>query len=284
MRLAKNLVIVGVGLIGGSIGLAAKKRGLAEKVIGVCRSEESMQAALRYDAVDQATQNLADASSQADLLILATPVASVVPLARRVARHISPECTVTDVASTKASIVQECEKLFDGNYVGSHPMAGSEKSGIKYAKENLFENTVSILTPTIKTNIKSSRKVYSFWEQLGARVKTLKPQEHDAVTAAISHFPHLLAYLLVLSLHHSKMPVHEMLSFSAGGFKDMTRIAASPAALWSEIFFENKEEVLRCLKDFSGLLKNWESLLRADKKKKVAELLGQAQKIRERLG
>lgn len=283
MRLVNTLVIVGMGLIGGSIGLAAKKRGLAGKVIGVSRRESTLRQALRFRAVDEATHNLAEASAKADLLILATPVPSIAAVAKEAAKKLPSECIVTDVGSTKEKIVQECEALFAGRFVGSHPMTGSEKSGIQYAKELLFDNTVCILTPTNKTKIKTTQLVQHFWEQLGARVKILKPKEHDAVAAVISHFPHLLAYSLILSLKNSPRAVEDVLSFAGGGFKDMTRIAASPAELWVEILFENKTEVLQSLKNFSGLLQTWEDILSRGNKKKALQLLSEAQAIRERL-
>jgi len=282
-QIAKNCVIVGVGLIGGSLGKAIKKKGLARHVIGVGRSQKSLGQALRNHSIDEASLNLEEAVSNADLVILATPVSSIIPFAKRIARKIPPKCVVSDVASVKGEIVAACAPLFQGRFVGGHPMAGSEKNGVQYANEKLFNNSVCILTKGSNIKQFAKRKVASLWQGVGASVHWLEPKEHDQITASISHFPHLVASLLVLSQRKTSPNVANLLSFSGGGFRDMTRIAASHPELWRDIFFANKKEVIQMINHFSGLLKDWKKDMSQNKKNKILKQLAQAKEIRELL-
>lgn len=277
----KNLVIVGVGLIGGSLGLAVKKKRLAQKVIGVSRKLSTLREARRLHAIDEGTLDLKKAVSIADLVVLATPVSSVIPLAKKIAPFRPAHCVVTDVASTKGDIVSKCEKLFDGYFVGGHPMSGSEKHGVNYSKVDLFKNSVCILTKTGSPS--SKNKVASLWRGVGAKVKWLHPKEHDAIVASVSHFPHLLSSLLVLSQNQKKKNVNQLLDFSAGGFRDMTRIAASHPQLWTDIFLDNKKEIIKMIDHFNLLLQDWRRYLKNENDKKISTLLSQAKHLREKL-
>ncbi|MCM8791892.1 MAG: prephenate dehydrogenase [Candidatus Omnitrophica bacterium] len=240
--LVKKIGIVGIGLIGGSLGLAIKKYKLAKRVIGICRHRNTLQEALRRKAVDIATTDL-NLLSDVDLVILATPVGVIKEIASLVSKTIRRNCIVTDVGSSKKEIVLKLEKLFC-NYVGSHPLTGSHNIGVKFADPTIFKNSLCILTPTKNTSREVLFKIKELWEAVGARVDFLSPALHDKIIAFTSHLPHLVAFSLIDSL-----PV-KYLKYSAGGLKDTTRLALSSPQLWRDIFISNHKETLGSLKQF----------------------------------
>lgn len=231
MRLFNQVAIVGTGLIGGSLALAIKKKGLAKEVIGVSRHKKSILLAKKMGAIDRGAQDLG-VIRDADLVILCTPVEVIMRLSPRIAGIINEDCIVTDVGSTKARIVGRLENVFK-NYLGSHPLAGSEKRGVANAGASLFKDSFCILTPTRKTQKKVLRKLDLFWRSLGARTKIFDPLTHDKILSFISHLAHVAAFALI-----DTVPP-EFLKFSSTGLKDTTRIAASDSELWSEIFLSN---------------------------------------------
>jgi prephenate dehydrogenase len=242
MIIFKKIAIVGVGLIGGSIGLAIRTRRLSLKVIGIGRRKASLDRAIQKSAIDKATLEMEEGIKDADLVIIATPVNTVREKILEAAGYAKPGSVIIDVNSTKQNIVGISQKLPEGVYfIGTHPMAGSEKSGILSSSPELFDNTICIITPTAGTDKKVLEKIRMFWESLGARVCFMSPKAHDVMVAKASHLPHILAYALCNTLSEKELNV------TGSGFKDVTRIAKSSPQMWEEIFIGNKSSVLKAI-------------------------------------
>jgi prephenate dehydrogenase len=234
-----SIAVLGLGLMGGSVALAARRRGLVSTVAGWDPSASACAKALATGVVDRLELDPGDAVSGADLVILGCPVSEVVPLARQIGPDCRPGCVVTDLGSTKGSIMQELAAGLPGGacFVGSHPLAGSEKSGCAHADAALFENRTVVVCRGDATN-EAVERVTMLWQGLGARVVSMEPEEHDRALAVTSHLPHLLAYLL------AGQPKGVERSLVASGFRDCTRVAASDPALWAGIFRDNREALL----------------------------------------
>lgn len=275
MKLFKKVAIVGVGLIGGSIGLAIKKKKLASEVVGVSRHKGTLQKALKSGAIDRGSLNLSIIRG-ADLVILCAPVGIIIKQAREVAAQAKEEAIITDVGSTKEEIVVKLGKVFPG-FIGAHPLAGSQKRGISNASSKLFKGSICVLTPTPVTKKISLRKVKSFWESLGAKVVFLSPSRHDKILSLASHLPHLLAFSLVYALPRG------CFKFAAGGFRDTTRIASSDGRIWSDVFLSNRANILRAVKIFQKQLAAFKSVLSRKDRKKLEAMLKKARLKRESL-
>lgn len=227
--------IVGVGLLGGSLALALKRSGLARRAIGVGRHEVSLEAACRVGAIDEATLSLSEGIAKADLVVFATPVSRIRELLCAAAPALQPGQLVTDVGSTKSTIVAAAEDVLEGRaqFVGSHPMAGAEKRGVESARADLFKGATCFVTPTKRTDPAALQAICNLWEGIGAHVRLIDPAEHDNLMAQVSHAPHVVAAALVNSLEEAA------LSAVGPGFLDLTRIASSDPDLWAEICAEN---------------------------------------------
>jgi cyclohexadieny/prephenate dehydrogenase len=280
MALHNVLTIVGVGLIGGSIGLAAKRRSLVRMVRGLGRQQASLQRALAVGAIDEAHLDPQAALSEADLVVYCTPVDQIAGQILRFAPWCRPGALLTDAGSTKAAIVAEVEgSLPDGlHFVGSHPLAGSEKRGPEFADAELFQGRWTVTTPTARTQTQPLAQVESFWTALGSRVKRMAPEAHDRALALTSHLPHLLAAALAGSL---PADVHELV---ATGFRDTTRIAAGDPRLWTAIFTHNRDAVLSALDALEGKLQAFRQALADRDWTTLDQLLAQAKKVRDALG
>ena len=257
----RRLAVVGVGLLGGSVAKAARERGLAREVVAVGRRMDSLAPALRERVVDRITADLADGLAAADFVILATPVATIEALVPEVWRAAADGATITDVGSAKGAIVRRAERLAADRplaFVGSHPMAGSELSGYEASRADLFQEALVIVTPTDRTHAVALKRVSEFWEALGARVSTMDPDVHDRAVAAASHLPHLVAYALVETAARLDSSCFEV---AARGFKDATRLAASDARVWREIFLTNRAALAEALAAFKGSLGDLERLI-----------------------
>ncbi len=253
-----TVAIVGVGLIGGSIGLDLLAQKSARRVIGIGRRAESLAAAKRVGAVTETTLDLAQGAAEAELVIVCTPVGRIVEDVLAVAKAAKPGTIITDVGSTKRSIVRGLEgKLPAGvMFVGSHPIAGSEKSGPEAAMRSLFQDRVTVVTPAAEVTAEVET-VTAFWKSLGSRVVEMSPEAHDQALAATSHVPHVVASALA-----SVTPV-EYLELSAGGWRDTTRIAASDGSLWQQILDDNRTEVLAALDRLRGRLDEFRQAIEA---------------------
>lgn len=277
------MAIIGVGLIGGSLGLAAKKAGLVESVVGVSRDRSNRQAALDRGLVDRATADLGAALQDADLAVLAVPVRGITALLPEVARQVKGGCLVTDVGSVKQPILAAGDAAFpDGCFVAGHPIAGREKSGPAAARAELFEGANWILTPSPRTRPEAAERVAALSRGVGATVVTMEATWHDEVFATVSHLPHLVAYALmdaVIGLEGDG----ERLRFSAGGLRDFTRVAGSDPSMWRDIFLMNRDPILRVLAAYREALGRLEGAIRAGDGEALVARLTQARAAREEI-
>jgi prephenate dehydrogenase len=275
-----RLTVVGLGLLGGSVARAARAHGVAREIVAVGRTPATLARARAAGAVDTTTHDLAAGVRGADLVVLCAPVGVLPGLVRAAWPHLGAGAILTDVGSVKAPVVAAAEACPPGTgaFVGGHPMAGSERSGFDAAPADLFEGRLTLLTPTGRTPGDALARVTAFWEALGSQVRLLTPEAHDRGVAAISHLPHLAAYGLVAAADAEALPL------AAAGFQDTTRIAASPEALWTDIFRENREALLGVLARYRGLLAEWEGLVRSGDWEALEAALARARERREKLG
>ncbi len=278
-QLFRRIAIVGVGFMGTSLGLAIKKKGLAQTVIGIGRHETSLREATDLGAIDESTLDLQKGIQNADLIVLATPVNSIIDTLDAIGRHHKRGCIITDLGSTKATIVEKADKVLHHSvlFVGSHPLVGSEKKGPTHAAGNLYEGSVCLMTPTDKTNRLAKEKIKQFWSQLGATVKTLSPVEHDEALAYVSHLPHLMAFALM------KAVPDKMFDYAAGGLKDTTRIAASDPEVWRDIALSNNKPLLKALDEAVKNLSVIRKAIVTKDKDGLNDAFGQAKVKREKL-
>jgi len=274
-KLFNKIAIIGVGLIGGSIGLAVKKNRLAVKVIGIGRHKEKLLAAKESGVIDEWFLGFGVLNT-ADLVVLSMPVEAVMKAAPLVKKYIRDDCLVFDVASTKQEIVGSLDKIFP-NYVGAHPLAGSEKKGAGFARADMFKDSLCILTPTRNTKQENLLKVKKLWQILGAKVETVSSKEHDRILSFTSHLPHVAAFSL------SNTVAESLLKFTATGFKDTTRIAASDYKLWGDIFLSNGDNVLKAISSFEERISEMKSAIANKDRKSLENLLKKANKKRKQL-
>lgn len=254
MKTFNKITIIGVGLIGGSIGLAIKKRRVAKEVTGVFRRAATLKKALKAKAVDKATMSIREGVKNADLIIVASQVYSIPLLIKEAARYAKKGAVITDVGSTKNWIVNNVERILknynDIYFVGSHPMAGSEHAGVEHADGDLLNGTPCIVTKDAKTKSAALKKIVNFWASLGAKVKVLSPKAHDRSVSLISHLPHIVAFGLAGAVPEKELP------YAAEGFKDTTRVASSDPKLWADIFLTNQEEIIKAGRLFEKYYKD----------------------------
>lgn len=277
--LCERLCIIGVGLIGGSIGMGVRQRGLALHVVGAGRSAERLQLALQAGAIDSATTSLQEAVTGADMVAVCTPVGLIVPTLRLCQQWLSPDCVVTDVGSVKSTVVQQATDLLGARFVGGHPMAGSEQTGVQNARADLFVNTTWALTPTEQTSPSALQKVSALAEGLGAQVLIADPYEHDRAVALTSHLPHAIALALVHVAENSSYP-----QLVGGSFRDGTRVAGSSPELWRDIFLHNRDHVLWAIDEFLGKLQEVRSAIADEDAETIQRLFTEAHILRQAFG
>lgn len=280
MRRLKNVAIVGVGLIGGSIGLTLRQRGLADAVIGIGRRQPSLRTARRVGAVTNTTVDLAKGVAEAELIVVCTPVDRIVEHVREAAAHCPEGSLITDAGSTKRTIVEALDgQLPRGcRFLGSHPLAGSEKAGAAHASADLFEGHIAILTPTKNTHAEDFDALEAFWSALGSVVIQMPPEEHDRALAATSHLPHLVAAALAGILPEN------CFRLAAAGVLDATRIASGDPELWTQILLQNRENVLAAMGQYERALGAMRKAIVAGDQDALRELLTVAKKNRDALG
>jgi len=279
----QRLAVVGVGLLGGSVAKAARAQGIVREVIGIGRDRARMQAALDDGGLDHATSDLAEGVRGADFIVLAAPVRAIEDLLERLWDAAPADAVVTDVGSSKTDIVRCAARLARRRplaFVGSHPMAGSEKSGYAVARTDLFRGALVVVTPTEASDARAVKLVTAFWEHVGARVTTLDPEAHDASVAAISHLPHLVACALMDAVSRE---APRALDLAARGFKDTTRIAAGDPQMWQEIFLANREPLTRAVGAFRRSLEELDRLVQNGDPAAVAAALARIKASREAL-
>lgn len=281
MPIYRKVAIVGVGLIGGSIGLALKQRGLAEKVVGIGRRQSSLDRALSVKALDDGGTDLETGVDGAELVVVATPVAEIADLVCRAAAAAGNSALVTDAGSTKATICADVESRLAsaaGQFVGSHPLAGDHRTGPENARGDLLADRTVVVTPTASTPAETVAKVEAFWQSLGAEVTRLSPAEHDEAVAATSHLPHLVASALAAAT-----PA-QWLHLASTGWADTTRIAAGDSQLWAQIFAQNRPALLEALHCFEEKLQLLHTGLTEENWLELQQLLLQAKRTRDALG
>ncbi|HCS54521.1 prephenate dehydrogenase/arogenate dehydrogenase family protein [Rubinisphaera sp.] len=273
----QTLAIRGVGLIGGSIAKAARKARIVQEIIGIGRDEARLQKAVEHQIIDRFETDSKLAASQADLIVVCTPVDCIAQDIIQLHSGLRPEALITDAGSVKEQIVREvAEKLGAGHrYLGSHPLAGSEKTGFEHAEADLFQNAVVVLTPEEQSSKNDLKFLETFWKSLGGKITIMSPAEHDRALAATSHLPHLIAAALASSVPEDQLPL------AATGFGDTTRIASGDPHLWTSIFCQNSNGTLAAAKEFQQQLNALLDAVEAKDTDKINTLLKAAKTRRD---
>ena len=268
----EKVCIVGLGLIGGSIGLAIKRSNISNQITGYARSNSTLERAIELGLVDSVKDNLKDAVNNSDLVILATPLSTFRELVEEMSPFLKKGCIITDTGSAKLTVIEDLKDILPNGveFVPGHPIAGTEESGPDAGFAELFDNRWCILTPTEDNSSNAVDLVKGFWESIGSKVVIMDPMHHDKVLAITSHIPHLIAFNIVGTANNlANVTEKEVVKYSAGGFRDFTRIAASDPKMWSDIFTYNSDAVLEMLDLFSNDL----AKLKAAVIKKDSDLL-----------
>jgi prephenate dehydrogenase len=277
-----TVAIVGVGLIGGSIGMALRERKLARRIVGVGRRQTSLDAARKIGAIDHGVTNLATGVAEAQLVIVSTPVDLVAERVIQAVATAPPGALITDVGSTKESIVSMVDSALatrrsGPRFVGSHPLAGDHRTGAEHARADMFDGHTVVVTPSEATRAAAVTEVSGFWQSLGSNVATMSPARHDAALAITSHLPHVAAVALAAAT-----PT-ELLRLTASGWRDTTRVAGGDPKLWQAIFTANRQHVLDAIDLLSQTLENFrETLEQGDYESLATMLEAAARKKRER--
>jgi len=275
-----QVTIIGVGLIGGSLGLALKEKKIAKRVTGVGRREESLKIAQKMHEVDEATTDLVSGVKEADLVVIATPLDLTVETFKKIFPHLKKGCVVTDVGSVKGPILKRIDRPF---FIGGHPLAGSEKRGPQAARVDLFRESTVVLTPVEKTDEKALALVKGMWQDLEAKVLFLDCKVHDRLVAFTSHLPHILATSLTNLIAELAEKEERVLSLMGEGFRDTTRIAASPPSMWKEICLANREDISKAIKKFKEILSETEEILFKEEGDNLLHKFEKAKETRDKL-
>ncbi len=253
MSLSKRMAVIGVGLIGGSLARILRQQGEVGEIVGIGRTEPNLQRAVELGVIDRYSQDPCQGVQGADLVFLATPVCSIASVLEKIAPFLAPGCVVTDGGSVKESVVAACEPLMPAGtcFVGGHPIAGTEKSGVEASFATLFTGKRCIITPTGNTDELALQKILRMWELAGTDVIQMDAHKHDRIVAAISHLPHMVAYSLVNAVDGYDRFDESILKYSAGGFRDFTRIASSDPAMWRDISLMNGPAIMEMMDFFS---------------------------------
>jgi prephenate dehydrogenase len=257
MKLFGKIAVIGVGLLGASLAKACKERGLVGKVVGYGRNRKNLEKAKELNIIDHCPADFSEAVSDADLIVLCTPVSTILPLIQNLVPQVKPGALITDVGSVKDSVVHGADKVVPEGifFVGSHPIAGGENSGLEASNANLYQDAKCIVTPTDKTNTKALGKISALWHAVGMNVISLTTDEHDFIFGAVSHLPHIVAYALMNTLGALKTPENrDVTTFSGAGLKDITRIASSDPVMWRDICLSNRNHSLDLIDRFQNKL------------------------------
>jgi prephenate dehydrogenase len=280
----KQLSIIGVGLIGGSLALALKQAGYCERVVGIGRNAARLQAAERAGVIDSGTTDYAAGLATADMILVAVPLNAYVEAFENIKGKFKADAVITDVGSAKACVIEDAVKVFGRlpvNFVPGHPIAGTEKSGFEAAFPELFRKRRVVLTPTPETSAHALKAVASMWQAAGAMVQNIDAEHHDRVLAATSHLPHILAFSLVDSLAREN-DVEDIFRFAAGGFRDFTRIAASDPAVWRDICLRNREALLQALEHYGKDLQELRNAIAHGDEGTLMEIFTRAKTARDK--
>ena len=281
--LFQRVALIGIGLIGSSISHACRRAGLARSVVGSARTPQTVATALKLGIIDEGYASAREAAEGADLVILCVPVGLCGAIAKEIAPVLKPGAILTDVGSVKGSIVRDVAPHVPAgvHFVAGHPIAGTEQSGPESGFAELFDGRWCILTPEAGTDAAAVEKLKLFWQKLGSNVEIMSPDHHDLVLAITSHLPHLIAFNIVnTAAHLERVTDSEVIKFSAGGFRDFTRIAASDPVMWRDVFLNNKDAVLEMLGRFSEDLTALQRAIRFGDGETLHALFSNARTIR----
>lgn len=281
-----KLCIIGVGLIGGSIARAAKQRGLCKTIVGFGREDDlpNLQTANELGVIDDYYVDIAEAIADADCIIIATPVGAIESIFTLLKPFGNEKTIYTDVGSTKVNVIAAAERVFGfvpDNLVPAHPIAGAEQSGVVASVDNLFVNKRLIITPDKATRPGAVQTVREFWERLGSQVAIMDANHHDAILAATSHLPHIVAFALVDMLGH-KDEQSEIFKYAASGFRDFTRIASSDPTMWLDICAANKNEIIPLIQQLKDELDKIQQFLDSNDNEQLFNTFTYAGKARQR--
>jgi len=277
----KTVSIIGVGLIGGSFALALKNKGLVDKIIGYGKNEERLKRAKNLAIINQFTTSLKDAAL-ADLIVLATPLGVFEKIVSDLAEFLKKGRVVIDVGSVKEWVVERIEKILPSgvHFVGTHPIAGSDKTGFEYARADLFEGAKVIITPTERTDKSALEKISILWKKVGADVEFMSAKEHDRVYALMSHLPHLISFCMVNTVADIDK---NLITYAGSGFKSFTRIAKSSPELWGDIFILNSDNILKCLSIFCDQVEEIKKLIKERNLDELKKRIEKAKNLREKI-
>ena len=279
--------IIGVGLIGGSLGMILRRKGLASSVIGVGRRIENLKTAVELGAIDRYVVDPKEGVRDADLVVLATPVDTYNRHLKEWAACLKPGAIVTDVGSVKGKLVEQSERAMPASvhFVGAHPIAGKEKTGVAAGSENLFTGARCILTPTKKTDQEALEQVRNLWQETGSIVMTMDPHLHDKILGAVSHLPHVAAFALMNALIdiRAQVPSLDFAGHSGGGLRDTTRIAASSPEMWRDIFLWNRDNLTAFIETYERSLGELKQLIRTGDAAGIEKVLERAKQEREKV-
>ncbi len=281
-----KVAIIGVGLIGGSLAMVLKAKGLCDTIVGIGRGKENLETAKQMGLIDEYTHDIAEGVQGADLVVLAVPVMSIEGVVKRAASSFKTGAIVTDVGSVKEEIINTVTAhLPEGvHFVAAHPIAGTENSGAEASVKDLYVGRRCIITPTDKTDKAALDKVVKLWKLAGSEVVTMDAREHDIILAAVSHLPHVIAYALVNSIADAgKGMERDVISYSAGGFKDTTRIAGSSPDMWTDICQMNKTALVGVIEGFQAELEAIKVDIEADNTELIKRSFERAKKVRDSL-
>lgn len=284
----KQVTIIGVGLIGGSLGMILRRKGLADQVVGVGRRVENLKTAVELGAIDRYVADPKEGVRGADLVILATPVDTYDRHLKEWADCLSPGAIVSDVGSVKGMLVEQSEASMPAgvHFVGAHPIAGKEKTGVAAGTDQLFRGARCILTPTAKTDAQAFERVRALWKETGSVVLTMDPHLHDQILGAVSHLPHVAAFALMTALadlRDREIAALDLAAHSGGGLRDTTRIAASSPEMWRDIFLWNRDNVVHFIDLYQQALQDLKRLIQAGDAAGIEKALERAKGEREQL-
>jgi prephenate dehydrogenase len=284
-ELFRQLTICGVGLIGGSIALTARKQGLIGRVVGLGRTQANLDVALERGLIDSATRDPAEAARGADLVMLATPIMTFPATLAAMTPYLPADAVITDVGSVKTWVVSELEPLLGPAMalVAVHPVAGKETTGAGAAVEDLFADRRVIVTPSARSTPAALEKIETLWRASGAKVERMTPEAHDAILARASHLPQIVASALAASLADERVAGHWAAGFGAGGLRDTTRIAASSAEMWRDICLTNREAILETLALYHGAFDEFARAVEASDGSELVKLFERGRRMREQI-
>lgn len=281
----KEITIVGPGLIGSSIGLSAKEKKIVGRIIGIDSNKSNLADAINIGSIDCGYNKIDENISNSDIIFICTPVKSITRIFQKLLPYVKKKAIISDVGSVKNIFNKSHYKLIENHcdLIPGHPIAGTEFSGASNSKKDMFENKWCVLTP-MSSSKKSLQIIKKFWIKLGMNISNMTPEEHDKIVSITSHLPHLIAFAIVeTSVKFDPKVKNKLINLSAGGFRDFTRIASSDPKMWTDIFLENKKNIIKTLEIFTKDLNTFKNLIKKNDDKKISQLIKKSKNVRKRI-